>query len=225
MAVCVLNVTEQVNIMTKKIVKPQKNYTVYKLIDSRNNTPFYVGVTSQSLAQRKSEHIYGARKNRGKNKVKESLILEILESKNGVIIEAIETGIKTIEDADLAESLYIMEYKEKYPALTNVSAGSDFYRRYSERCDIHSQNFLQGEVENFTPKNFIKVFYAGELLGKVETTIQHALTAINLLESEIIKNKSFNGFRVSIVRMFLTNKNGELEPHMVTGLNFEYCRI
>jgi hypothetical protein len=69
------------------------------------------------------------------------------------------------------------------------------------------------------------VKYAGEILGKVETNLTDALQAINDLEKQIVKSKQFQGFKITVQNMGLTNKYGKLEYHKVTGLNFEFCRI
>lgn len=207
--------------------KPQqpkvKEFKIYALIDPRTELPFYVGATSQSIAQRKSEHVYGSRNFRNKNIKKEELIREILDNDLKVQVELLEGKIKTQQECDLAESMWIMEYQTEYN-LTNVDSGSAL--TYTERCDIHSNYFLTSDVKKMTPviKNEIIVKFAGEMIGKVETKMDNALQAINKLENQIIDSKNFNGFKVKLVRMFLTGDNGKPEEHFLTGLNFEFIR-
>jgi hypothetical protein len=215
--------------MAKPKVQPKKKeYKIYALTyknEQKEDIPFYVGVTSQKLSQRKAEHVYGARVFRGKNKAKEEKIRELDSKGQKVNIELLEGNITTLEESDLAESLWIMEYKEAYPdSMTNVSTGSDYYRKYSERLDIHSNYFLQSDIIDFTPKSEIVVKFAGSVIGKVETSVTDALLAINQLEEKIVKAKQFNGYKVNLVSMFLTNEHGKPERHVITGLNFEFIR-
>lgn len=119
------------------------NFKIYGLRNPKTNNIFYVGVTSSSLSKRLTQHVYDARHYRGKNKDKDEIIRTLDADGIRPEIICIEEGIDNIPEADLAEELAIMEYREINPALTNKKTGGYDYHPYSERCDIHANGWLQ----------------------------------------------------------------------------------
>lgn len=119
----------------------KRTFRVYALTNPLdNNNIFYVGVTCQSIAQRKSEHCHGARRFRGKNLAKESLIRTIENANQKVGVICLQDNIESIDDAELAETWAIEHYRSLIPSMCNVKNGGYDYKI---RCDKNANGWLQ----------------------------------------------------------------------------------
>jgi len=102
----------------------QKRYYVYKLIDPRNNQPFYIG---KGEGLRAKSHIYEAHKPRNEwyNENKNQTILDIENEGKSVIIKKVKENLLEQEAYDLEISL-IKKYGKTINGsgiLTNISDG------------------------------------------------------------------------------------------------------
>jgi len=96
-----------------------RKFLIYKLIDPFTNEVRYIGVTSRSLRERLWQHVYEAKKQKGKNTYKKNWILSIINKNSKPIIELIEeTDFNNYEKREI---YWINQYNN----LTNTDKGGN----------------------------------------------------------------------------------------------------
>jgi group I intron endonuclease len=119
-------------------------YTIYKLIDPRNQKIRYIGLTFNSLKHRLNSHCHEKGKSHKINWV-QSLIKIGLKP----IIDIVEDGLETYESACEKEIFYISKFSNEGHDLTNSCSGGNKNKKMS----IDVRNKMSESIKKYLKLN------------------------------------------------------------------------
>lgn len=104
-------------------------YKIYYLITEYDDQIKYIGLTKRNLSVRLKSHIYKAKNTTRLNKA-QSWIISRINSGYDIIIEKIESNIKSLDEANEREKYWIKYYKDVGYDLKNGTEGGDSIKSY-----------------------------------------------------------------------------------------------
>ena len=155
-------------------IRTMKNYSIYGLVDPRNNNVFYIGMTTD-LSTRISKHKGVVKCNDLSNPLKFNYIKELEDNCMRFHIVVFESEIKDKDIAVFLEKFYIKKYKEIGHTLTNMNDGDNKPPSQKGKKLNHGQKILastplkklvyQYNNEKMLVNQFISVREAGRQTG------------------------------------------------------------